>query len=150
MSCDNASNNDSMITELSKLVTKFPGAANQTRCFLHILNLVVKSIIKQFDLPKTPTGRLNDALLDLAGDLENEELKAQNDINNDEDDDNAEGGTWGLVDVPDGASEDGERLWAMDIHGCPQTGMRVLACAQAWPAYKHGAMMGVPREVAGL
>jgi hypothetical protein len=40
-----------MIEELANLVDDFPGPANQTRCFLHILNLVVKSIIRQFDVP---------------------------------------------------------------------------------------------------
>jgi hypothetical protein len=87
VSCDNASNNDSMIDKLSDLVTEFPGAANHTRCFLHVLNLVVKSIIKQFDLPKKQKGKLDD----WAGDLENEELKARNDVNDDDDDDNTEG-----------------------------------------------------------
>jgi len=52
ITCDNASNNDTMIEELAVLIDDFPGPANQTRCFLHILNLVVKSIIRQFDLPK--------------------------------------------------------------------------------------------------
>ncbi|KAF8219771.1 hypothetical protein L208DRAFT_1337857 [Tricholoma matsutake] len=42
-----------MIEELTNLLDNFPGPANQTRCFLHILNLVVKSIIQQFDLPKS-------------------------------------------------------------------------------------------------
>jgi hypothetical protein len=42
-----------MIKELAILLDDFPGSANQTRCFLHILNLVVKSIIRQFDLPKS-------------------------------------------------------------------------------------------------
>jgi hypothetical protein len=42
-----------MIAELSDLIDDFPGSANQTRCFLHILNLVVKSIIRQFDLPES-------------------------------------------------------------------------------------------------
>ena len=41
-----------MVESLGVLINNFPGAANQTRCFLHILNLVVKSILKQFDLPK--------------------------------------------------------------------------------------------------
>jgi hypothetical protein len=41
-----------MIEELADLVDDFPGPVNQTRCFLHILNLVVKSIIRQFDVPK--------------------------------------------------------------------------------------------------
>ena len=42
-----------MVEELANLLDDFPGPANQTWCFLHILNLVVKSIIRQFDLPKS-------------------------------------------------------------------------------------------------
>ena len=41
-----------MVETLEVLIDDFPGAANQICCFLHILNLVVKSIHKQFDLPK--------------------------------------------------------------------------------------------------
>jgi hypothetical protein len=41
-----------MIDHLSVLLDKFPGAANRTRCFTHILNLVAKCIMKQFDIPK--------------------------------------------------------------------------------------------------
>lgn len=44
-----------MIEHLSTLVSDFPGAANQTRCFSHILNLVAKSILRQFDAPKKNT-----------------------------------------------------------------------------------------------
>ncbi|TFK61912.1 hypothetical protein BDN72DRAFT_749645, partial [Pluteus cervinus] len=49
ITCDNATNNDAMIEELVNLLDNFPGPANQTRCFTHVLNLVVKSMIKQFD-----------------------------------------------------------------------------------------------------
>lgn len=95
MSCDNASNNDSMINELSRLVPKFPGATNQTRCFLHVLNLVVKSVIKQFDLPEMQEDNILDdahqALLELAEDLEHEELQSQKNGDSDEDDDSTEG-----------------------------------------------------------
>ena len=66
-----------MIAELANLLDNFPGPANQTRCFAHILNLVVKSVIQQFDLPKSKGGRiLDDAvkeLLSLAGNIEFEE-----------------------------------------------------------------------------
>src|SRR6266567_2635799 len=72
-----------MIKELAHLIDDFPGPANQTRCFLHILNLVVKSIIRQFDVPKskkTLDGNDEDdmdeatkELLKLAGDIELEE-----------------------------------------------------------------------------
>jgi hypothetical protein len=74
-----------MIEELANLLDDFPGPANQTRCFLHILNLVVKSIIRQFDLPKSKKASGDDdednptldaamaELLKLAGDIELEE-----------------------------------------------------------------------------
>ncbi|TDL16424.1 hypothetical protein BD410DRAFT_702142, partial [Rickenella mellea] len=53
ITCDNASPNDTMTSKLAEILDTFPGAANRTRCFAHILNLVAKSIIRQFDLPKT-------------------------------------------------------------------------------------------------
>lgn len=42
-----------MIEHLEMLLDNFPGATNQTCCFLHVLNLMVKSILKQFDLLKS-------------------------------------------------------------------------------------------------
>jgi len=85
-----------MIDELSKLLDDFPGAANCTWCFTHILNLVAKSILKQFDLPKAEADDALDAaaqaLADLAGDIEVEEELMGNDlVEDDEDDDNSEG-----------------------------------------------------------
>jgi hypothetical protein len=84
-----------MIEELANLLEDFPRAANQTRCFLHILNLVVKSIIKQFDLPKAQAnGILDEAtneLLALAGDIAREEQQTA-DVGKDDDDDNNEEG----------------------------------------------------------
>ena len=70
-----------MIQELGHLIDDFPGPANQTRCFLHILNLVVQSIIRQFDLPKSKRTTDSDGhddeateeLLKLAGDIDLEE-----------------------------------------------------------------------------
>jgi archaellum component FlaC len=41
-----------MVEEMASLLENFPGAANQTRCFLHILNLTAKSILQQFEIPK--------------------------------------------------------------------------------------------------
>ena len=46
-----------MIEHLATLVDTFPGAANQTRCFAHILNLVAKSILRQFESPKANTNK---------------------------------------------------------------------------------------------
>jgi hypothetical protein len=45
-------NNDWMIDHLAVLLDKYPRSANRTRCFTHILNLVAKCIMKQFDAPK--------------------------------------------------------------------------------------------------
>src|ERR1700735_434288 len=53
-----------MIRYLATLVENFPGAANQTRCFTHILNLVAKSILRQFDVPKKKTGDDADERMD--------------------------------------------------------------------------------------
>ena len=97
ITCDNASNNDTMIAELADIVEEFPGAENQTRCFLHILNLVVKSIIRQFDLPKVQADNIldeaNDELHNLAGNIENEESISQQDGSKDNEleDDSVEG-----------------------------------------------------------
>ncbi|KIK77115.1 hypothetical protein PAXRUDRAFT_167771, partial [Paxillus rubicundulus Ve08.2h10] len=49
---DNASNNDAMIEELEELVPVFSGLTIHTRCFLHIINLIAKSLIWQFDVKK--------------------------------------------------------------------------------------------------
>ena len=40
-----------MIDKLVNLLLNFPGAPNQTRCFLHIVNLIAKQLLKQFDVP---------------------------------------------------------------------------------------------------
>ncbi|KAH7926228.1 hypothetical protein BV22DRAFT_990314, partial [Leucogyrophana mollusca] len=49
VTADNASSNDTMTTELASLVPTFSGESTRTRCFLHIVNLVAKSIIREFD-----------------------------------------------------------------------------------------------------
>jgi hypothetical protein len=95
ITCDNASNNDTMIEELANLLDDFPGPANQTRCFTHVLNLVVKSIIRQFDSPKSKDNHLNEAtneLLSLAGNIEFDEgLERREGDEGEDEDDNVEG-----------------------------------------------------------
>ena len=49
VTCDNASNNDAMIEELQELIPEFAGSVSHTWCFLHIVNLVAKSLICQLD-----------------------------------------------------------------------------------------------------
>lgn len=74
---DNASNNDTMVEELAELIEMFDGEASRTQCFLHIVNLVAKSLLKQSDVPKKKADAALDEvekeLLALAEDLEWEE-----------------------------------------------------------------------------
>jgi len=53
-----------MVEHLSILVENFPGAPNQTRCFSHILNLVAKSVLHQFDAPKKKANEDSDDLVE--------------------------------------------------------------------------------------
>ncbi|KAI1783385.1 hypothetical protein LXA43DRAFT_837949, partial [Ganoderma leucocontextum] len=51
VTCDNATNNDTMIDAMATdpRLPEFDGKLARVRCFLHILNLVAKSLIRQFD-----------------------------------------------------------------------------------------------------
>ena len=42
-----------MIEELHTCIPKLAGPASHTRCFLHIVNLIAKTLICQFDAKKT-------------------------------------------------------------------------------------------------
>ena len=75
VTCNNTSNNDTMVSEMEKLLTEFL-EVNCTCCFAHILNLIAKSLLKQFDMKqKTEEDLTNDErkLLDLTGNIEEEE-----------------------------------------------------------------------------
>ena len=71
-----------MVTDLADLLEDFPGPETQTRCFTHVLNLLVKSIIRQFDLLNSKGGRnqmFDEAakeLLSLPGNIDVEEDEA--------------------------------------------------------------------------
>ena len=92
-----------MIEELANLLDDFPGPANQMWCFLHILNLVVKSIIRQFNLPKSKKtsddGDEDDPMLDaatmellkLTGDIDLEITASAGDGDDSVEDDDDEG-----------------------------------------------------------
>ena len=49
MALDNASNNDVMVKALGRLNNSFLGAVSHVRCFTHIINLVAKTVLHQFD-----------------------------------------------------------------------------------------------------
>jgi hypothetical protein len=96
VTCDNASPNDTMIDALAEIVVAFPGAANRTCCFMHILNLVIKVIPRQFDMPKANADKALDvasqALVDLAGDIEMEEAVMDERSDDEAEDDDGEEG----------------------------------------------------------
>ena len=108
-----------MVEHLSTLVENFPGAANRTRFFTHILNLVAMSILCSFDAKKVVEGDVDDgtkALTALAQELELEDDVvdtddgAADDKNDDDELDNFDCGgddeEDGLGDGRDGMTED--------------------------------------------
>ena len=85
-----------MISELVELIHGFLGDANRMRCFMHILNLVAKSILRQFDLPKGQTSDVlkvaEDGLALLGAQLEEYENEDWGDNTDDDvEDDDIEG-----------------------------------------------------------
>ncbi len=117
ITCDNASNNDTMVKHLATLVENFPGVANQTRCFTHILNLVAKSVLRQFDVAKKAAddspdlNDASDALALLALELEDPEsgsLVGDDDQGDEDDEDVGEDNedVGGLGDGRDNMSEE--------------------------------------------
>jgi hypothetical protein len=91
-----------MIDHLAEILDTFPGSANRTRCFTHILNLVAKCIMRQFDSPKAKASDFEAALEGLADDLENcdggegEDENKLDDLDDDEDDDEITSGREGM------------------------------------------------------
>ena len=93
ITCNNTSNNNTMVTELDHMLTKF-SPVNCTCCFAHILNLVAK-LLKQFDVKqeKKDDNDLNEdeqLLLALAENIDKEEptVAQENDNKNGESEDN--------------------------------------------------------------
>lgn len=71
-----------MVQELAELLPGFE-IVNHTRCFLHINNLVARSVVRQFDVPKkAPTDPESDdpaerELQELAEDIEQEDCQTR-------------------------------------------------------------------------
>jgi hypothetical protein len=85
-----------MVAELAKRLPEFPGSANHTRCFAHILNLIARSVIQLFDSPVardidgagSDDGQI-EALAALAEGIEQEEEEMA--VNDTGEDDNTDG-----------------------------------------------------------
>lgn len=52
---DNASSNDTLVSSLEDLVNNFAGPVSQVRCFAHVINLVAKTVLRQFEVGKAGT-----------------------------------------------------------------------------------------------
>ena len=87
---NNTSNNNTMVQYLSDALEEFPGPANQTRCFVHTVNLIAKSILKPFDVRKAKDiHKFNDVAQALANsaeglDVEEDTEHAMNDDDEEE------------------------------------------------------------------
>jgi hypothetical protein len=106
---DNVSNNDTMIVELSRCLDDFPGTLNQTRCFLHILNITAKATIAQFDVQKARNSvAMDQAAVALASLAEGLDIEEQDAYHNQEYGDNEVNDTpldqW--VDLHDGLTDE--------------------------------------------
>ncbi len=85
VTADNASNNDTLTDALAEALPEFQGTYSRTRCFLHILNIVVKAILKQFDVKDVPDAEalVDDdvrQLAELVQELESEEVTTQSEL----------------------------------------------------------------------
>ena len=93
VTCDNATANNAMIDELPTLIKKFAGGRGQVHCFAHVVNLVAKSILKQFDVLKNLHDHADEVLqelADLADDLNLEDRVTQGGQGTEDDNDDKE------------------------------------------------------------
>ena len=97
-----------MIEHMVVLIESFPGAANQTRCFAHILNLVAKSVLRQFEGPKGKSKKvIDDAAKELAAIFDEIDDDAESG-NNDAESGNNDADHSDVDDVDDDAVDDDE------------------------------------------
>src|SRR5262245_7439314 len=101
-----------MIDELVDMLLNFPGAANRCHCFLHIVNLIAKSLLKQFDIPKKDVNATIDVteqeLLKMAIGLDLEErlTVAESRLGDKDDNDNIDGCVDEMATLSDEESEE--------------------------------------------
>jgi hypothetical protein len=82
-----------MVEDLEFMLEDYPGEAARARCFLHIVSIVAKTIVKQFDIPKKnskdPVDILNQELYKLAEGTEEEDAQTLSERVDSEEDDEA-------------------------------------------------------------
>ena len=84
-----------MIDSLHDALPEFPAGSSRVRCFLHVINLVAKTLLSQFETSKdnvveVAATELGDELEDLAEDVE-EDCLHLDDEDDKAEDDNLEG-----------------------------------------------------------
>lgn len=81
LTADNGSNNDTMISTLQGLAPGHLSETNRVRCFAHVLSLVAKSLIRQFEArargDQAAVEEEERELQELVADFDMDELAAQ-------------------------------------------------------------------------
>jgi hypothetical protein len=96
ITCDNASPKDTMMEHLSEIITSFAGDSKCMQCFNHIITLVMKRLIHQFDIAdKDADAAMDEAemvLRELTEGMDIEEMLTQCAWDADQDDDDDDEG----------------------------------------------------------
>ena len=98
ITCNNASPNDTMIDALKHSLDDYPGDANHAHCFNHVIMLMAKQMMQQFDVAKggadVALDKAEKELRDLVAGMDIEEMlmKAKQDENKEDQDDEMEDG----------------------------------------------------------
>lgn len=98
-----------MIKDLAALVPEFAGSASHTRCFLHTINLVAKSLIREFDVAKKEAN----------GALDGKDAEVANEIDELRKDDENEEDVIVLQDLDDNELTDNDEGWVDDVEMLP-------------------------------
>jgi hypothetical protein len=135
VTCDNTSNNDTMVDELAVSLPNW-SAVNRTRCFAHIVNLIAKSLLKQFDVKPKKKKRDKethnnesdhdlDDLEELAAGLDDEEETMAQELDVDDDDIEDEDDVEGWVDELEELTEEERKDLLMSIRPISRTLVKV-------------------------
>ena len=123
VTCDNASSNDVMIDEMEEMISSFRGSRARSRCFCHIINLVAKMVLRQFEPPKRKSKagthreeEDDDEDLDLT-DWEKELEEMMDDLDFDDEDEDAPGADNidGIYDIRDEMSAEERATMELEI-----------------------------------
>jgi hypothetical protein len=110
VTCNSASANDAMMEALATILTRFPGQVNRVCCFAHVLNLVVKAILCQFDTHVSKGKKANAVMMDAQRDLAKVAKDLEDDSDNNNGDDEDANNVFGLDDIEHALEKDIEAV----------------------------------------